>query len=168
LLKVIEHQFGWALAIPIHDPEERRYYWYKSAENEEPRFGERNVEGGEDLTVDVVGDVLALQAALRKVKPEALVDEVLLAHPEMRPILTRVWAARNMAYHTPWANSTSSSFSPVDAMRIVLAGFKGLEKLYPISQRWVRAVMMQGAPTAAEVKAGTDESWAYPELPGQP
>jgi hypothetical protein len=164
-LHVLEQQFGWALSIPLDEPEERRYVWYKSAEHEEPRFGVRTEEHGEDLTVDVVGDVQSLHRALTTAPADARVGDVLLDRPELRPIVARIWAAREMAYHTPWANSTSSSFSAVDAIRIVLAGFKGLEKLYPMSERWVRAVMMQGAPTTDEVAAGTEESWVYPGLP---
>lgn len=165
LLEVLSQHFGWALRVPLDDPDDRYYFWYKSAEHEEPRLGVRGEETGEDLTIDVVGDAQALAAVLRGVLSELPVSRVLVAHPELRPMLRRVWASRQLRYHTPYMNSTERSFSSVHPMRLVLSGLKGLEKLYPMSDKWVRSVMMQGAPLADEVAAGVDEDWMYPERP---
>jgi hypothetical protein len=62
-------------------------------------------------------------------------------------------------------NIAAAGFQPVEVMRFVLGSLFGLDKLYAKSERWVRAVMMQGAPTAAEIAAGCDEDWFYPPRP---
>jgi hypothetical protein len=165
VLAVLEREFGWALAMPADDPDERYFFWYKSEENEEPRLGVRGMELGEDLTIDTVGDAHALAAALRSVPPSTTLAEVLLRHPGTRAMAERVWAAGSQSYHTPHMNSIARSFWPIESIRTVLSGLYGLEKLGPMSDLWVRAVMMQGAPTAAEVAAGVSEDWMYPARP---
>jgi hypothetical protein len=165
LLDVLEREFGWALAIPADDPGERWYFWYKSEENEEPRLGVRGEEEGEDLTIDIVADSHSLAAALRSVPPRTPLAQVLLRHASERAMAERVWASRNQRYHTPHLNSIARSFWPIDPIRTVLSGLYGLEKLGPMSDLWVRAVMMQGAPTAPEIAAGAPEDWMYPARP---
>jgi hypothetical protein len=167
LLETLERHFGWALGIPVDAPEERHFFWYKSEEHEEPRLGVRGEESGDDHTIDVVADVHALAAALQAEPAGESVGRVLLRHPELRPIAQRAWAARAHPYHTPHMNSIARSFSPVDPMRVVLSGLKGLEKLYPMSDRWVRSLMLQGAPLADELAAGADPLWVYPPLPSR-
>jgi hypothetical protein len=165
LLDLLEREFGWALAIPVDDPDERHFFWYKSEEHEEPRLGVRGEEVGDDLTIDTVGDAHALAAALRSVPRGTALAEVLLRHPGDRAMAERVWAAGRCRYHTPHVNSVARSFSPVESIRAVLSGFYGLEKLHPMSDRWVRAVMMQGAPTVAEIAEGASDDWMYPAGP---
>jgi hypothetical protein len=168
LSDVLQREFDWALSIPYESPDERYYIWYKSEENEEPRLAVRGAEVGHDLTVNVVGDAHALSDALASETPDTTLAQFLLRHPELRPMVRRVWMARNMRYHTPHMNSSSRGYSPVDAMRFVLSGLYGVEKMYPLSDRWVRSVMMQGAPTATELAAGADEDWLYPSLADVP
>ena len=165
LREVVERRFGWALAIPAGDTEERYFFWYKSEEHEEPRLGVRGEESGDDQTIDVVGDIHELAAALRAEPSGGSVGRLLLRRPDLRPIAQRAWAAREQAYHTPHVNSIARSFSPVHPMRLVLSGLKGLEKLYPMSDRWVRSLLLQGAPLADDVAAGADSLWLYPPLP---
>jgi hypothetical protein len=165
MLELLEREFGWALASPADDPDERYFFWYKSEENEEPRLGVRGMEFGEDLTIDTVGDAHRLAAALRSLPSETPLAEVLLRNPGTRQMAERTWAAGGQRYHTPHLNSIARSFWPIDSIRTVLSGLYGLEKLGPMSDLWVRAVMMQGAPTAVEIAAGTSEDWMYPARP---
>ena len=46
LRALIEQHYGWALAIDFSRPAANHFFWYRSAEKEEPRLGERFAERG--------------------------------------------------------------------------------------------------------------------------
>ena len=64
-------------------------------------------------------------------------------------------------------NMFDRDFVPINLGRFVLWALKGLEKPSPKNDIWIRGVLLQGAPTALEVGAGTTDDWIFPRLPQQ-
>lgn len=53
LKRLIQTNYDWAFQYDFSDPDEVKYFWYRSKEKEEPRMGERGVEPGEELELPV-------------------------------------------------------------------------------------------------------------------
>jgi hypothetical protein len=170
LRALLQEQYAWALGVDLEDEGAYRYFWYKSVEAEEPRRGIRGggVEGF-DLGLDLPGDAQRLDAALADCPEDMDVATFLLENPQHRSAVTRIQGLRGVSYHSVHANAMGDDFVPAHVIRLFNASMYGLDKTRDVEfshNRWVRGVMFHGAPSAAEISAGTDPDWAFPPEPG--
>ena len=161
----IERHYGWALAIEFGARPAQHYFWYRSAEKEEPRLGERFTEPGAELEtrLGVARDAAALHRRLASSAWEASesVAAFLLAEPQWRAVVKRVQLAERAPYGEIRDNLLGRDCLPIDMLRCKLSFF-GAIKFDPKSDRWTRITMYQGAPTFAELDPTTADGWAVP------
>ncbi len=165
-LKVlIEDHYNWALSIDYTDSAAQHYFWYRSAEKEEPRFGERFNEPGARLEtpIGVARDVSALHEAVCAACSEndVSVAEFLIAQPKWRRITTRVQSLSGYPYAEIHDNLIGADCRPIDMLRCKLSIF-GAGKFDPKSDRWTRVNFFQGAPLRDELDDPDALDWAFP------
>lgn len=169
LKALIEAAYGWALPVDYADRRERHVFWYRSAEKDEPRLGERFNEPGQELELPLgIGFMAAgLHRALTSLSPQALdlpVGEFLLANPEWRGIARRIQSLVALPYAEIRDNTLSERCHPIDLLRCKLSIF-GAAKFDPKSDRWTRITLFQGAPTIGELALPEADDWAFPCFP---
>jgi len=169
LKALIERAYGWALPSNYDDPKERHFFWYRSAEKDEPRLGERFNEPGAELELPLgIGFMAArLHRALARLPQPALVASVaefLLENPEWRGILRRIQSLAHLPYGEIQDNTLGERCLPVDLLRCKLSIF-GAAKFDPKSDRWTRITLFQGAPTLEELSEPDADDWAFPYFP---
>jgi len=165
LRELIEQHYGWALLIDFTQPSAQHYFWYRSAEKEEPRLGERCNEPGAELEMrlGVARTVQALHRVLAQADPTEPVAAFLLRQPEWRHITWRVQTIAHYPYGEIHANLLAADCLPIDLLRCKLAFF-GAIKFDPKSDRWTRITMYQGAPGFSELNLSNADSWFLPVL----
>lgn len=162
----VHGEYRWALRVDMAAPSARHYFWYKSAEAEEPRRGERDgVVPGVDLALDLPGDAQRLDADLVAVPERTSVAAFLARYPAHRWTVQRLQGLAGLAYHSPRMNMLDRAFVPAHVIRLVNASFYGLEKTQDVSERWVRGIIHHGAPLPEEIAGGTTDDWMYPPAP---
>lgn len=163
---IIRRDYQWVFQFDMSRPSARHYFWYKSAEAEEPR---RGVCGGEvtgvDLAVDVAGDIQRLDADLAGVPEDCTVAWFLARHPEHRAAVQRMQSLRECMYHSPHMNVLAENFIPAHLIRMIIGPIYGLEKLKDVSERWVRGIIFHGAPIGEDLPDAATEDWIYPPEP---
>ena len=169
LKALIERAYDWALPPDYDDPKERHFFWYRSAEKDEPRLGERFSEPGAELELPLgVGFMAArLHRALTRLPRTALtasVAEFLLENPEWRGILRRIQSLAHLPYGEIRDNTLGERCLPIDLLRCKLSIF-GAAKFDPKSDRWTRITLFQGAPTIEELGEPDADDWAFPYFP---
>lgn len=169
LQRLIERQYDWALGIRHGGAEARHFFWYLSAEKEEPRLGERFNEPGADreLPVGIGLMVSELHRAVRARATEAPDEPValfLMRYPRWRGIVRRVQALSALPYAEIRDNLIGADCRPVDLLRCKLAIF-GASKFDPKSDRWTRITLFQGAPPIEELGDPGADDWLFPCLP---
>ncbi len=166
LKALIERAYGWALPPDYENPRERHVFWYRSAEKDEPRLGERFNEPGAERELPLgIGFMAArLHRALARL-PEAArsarVAEFLLENPQWRGILRRIQSLAPLPYGEIRDNTLSDRCLPIDLLRCKLSIF-GAAKFDPKSDRWTRITLFQGAPTLEELGEPDADDWAFP------
>jgi hypothetical protein len=168
LQRLIEQAYGWALGIDYADPKARHFFWYRSAEKDEPRLGERFNEPGAERELPLGIGLMAasLHGELAGSTPEQLntsVGEFLLAHPQWRGILRRIQSLASLPYAEIHDNLLGRECLPVDLLRCKLSIF-GAAKFDPKSDRWTRITLFQGAPTIEELNSPGADDWAFPRF----
>lgn len=165
LAAAIERNYRWALAVDFAAPEAQHFFWYRSAEKEEPRLGERFNEPGAELEtrLGVARDVAALHRRLASGPwdPAESVAAFLLCEPQWRYIVKRVQLAERAPYGEIRDNLLGEGCLPIDILRCKLSFF-GAIKFDPKSDRWTRITLYQGAPAFAELDRANADSWAVP------
>ncbi len=166
LRSLIERAYGWALGTDYADPQARHFFWYRSAEKDEPRLGERFEEPGAERELPIGIGLMAasLHNELERLAPEqrkTSVGEFLLAHPRWRGILRRVQSLAELPYAEIRDNLLGSDCLPVDLLRCKLSIF-GAGKFDPKSDRWTRITLFQGAPTIEALGGPEADDWAFP------
>lgn len=163
LRTLIEQYYVWALDIDFTQPHTQHYFWYRSAEKEEPRLGERWHEPGAELEMrlTIARDVQALYHILTQADPTDSVAVFLLQHPEWRHITHRVQTIQHYPYGEIRENLLASDCLPIDLLRCKLAFF-GAIKFDPKSDRWTRITLYQGAPRFAELNSVNADDWFLP------
>ncbi len=164
LKAAIERDYDWALAIDFAEPRAQHYFWYRSAEKEEPRLGERFSEPGAELEtrLGIARDVKALHETLTSLDaPDEPVAALLLRQPEWRYVVKRIQLAEGALYGEIRDNLLDAACLPIDILRCKLSFF-GAIKFDPKSDRWTRITMYQGAPVFAELDAARADDWAFP------
>jgi hypothetical protein len=160
LRAVLEEHFGWALALDLHGPGKREFFWYRSEENGENRRGERSVDVGieRETFIDVAGMVRRLHDFLASVPDEVSVGRFLLEEPEHALSVARVQLAVEAPYSELRASVCDADFLASNGIRCFLSVL-GIELPTPHSGRWVRGLFFRGAPLPTDLAAGREGEW---------
>jgi hypothetical protein len=169
LRRLIEQCYGWALDYDFRRPGSRYYFWYRSAEKEEPRLGERDrAQGaGHEMPLDIarqVSDCHAALCAFMEHATAARVVDFLLAEPAQRGVVRRIQTVSACRYGEIRANLIGRDCVPIHLLRCKLSFF-GASKFDPRSDRWVRITLFQGAPLADELGGDPEFDWFLPVMP---
>lgn len=167
LREIIRKQYQWAFQYDFTKPESRHYFWYRSAEKEEPRIGERGVDPGDELymPMNIAEQVQQLATEIEVCDDDLKVAAFLLKKPELRGIVRRIQSLDGLEYGEIQANLTGKDLLPVYLLRCKLAIY-GAERYDPKSNRWVRITLFQGAPLVEEIGTTSfEDDWFYPLLP---
>ena len=163
----IEKNYAWALEFDFSEPDSEYFFWYVSAEKEEPRLGERYNEPGAEveMPIGIARDVSRLHCVLCKFTVEYLeqttVAEFLLAHPKFRFIITRIHSLIDYPYAEIQDNLLAADCLPINLLRCKLATF-GATRFDPKSDLWTRITLFQGAPLVDELERPDADDWAFP------
>ncbi|MDX1432517.1 MAG: hypothetical protein R3286_08710 [Gammaproteobacteria bacterium] len=169
LRELLERRYDWALALDFSRPGAEHYFWYYSADKEEPRLGERARDPGaeREMGVDIARGVNRLHRELAALDAGALslsVAEFLMRHPRWRGLVQRVQSLRDCDYAEVRDNLLDASCMPIDLLRCKLSIF-GASKFDPKSDRWTRITLFQGAPLADELDRPDADDWCFPIMP---
>jgi len=166
LRRILHDEYGWAMTMDVDSAAARRHVWYKSENAEEPRRGPwEEVEWAYNLGLDLPRLVQELDRALADTLPETSVARFLMSEPRFRSIVARVQTLAGHAYHSPHMNIMSDDFIPVHIVRLMNVAIHGIDKTRDFLGRNIRGVLFHGAPTPADLIAGADPDWFYPEEP---
>ncbi len=164
---LLERNYAWTRNYDFAAPQRSSYYWYSSADSEEPRRAQREgmAAGTVEHSTDVARRVNALAADLEHFPAEASVAEFLLAHPAHRFAAERIQQTSGYVYPDLQDNLLDAEFLPLSTQRFQLATY-GMNNFSPQSTDWVRVTLFSGAPRVAEVMNGTDDDdWLFPLAP---
>ena len=166
LRALIERAYGWALRTDYGPKQARQFFWYRSAEKDEPRLGERFNEPGAELELPIGIGLMAavLHQRLSQLSPSqqsTSTGEFLLAEPRWRGIARRIQSLADLPYAEIHDNLLGHECLPVDMLRCKLSIF-GAAKFDPKSDRWTRITLFQGAPMLEELAAPGADDWAFP------
>jgi hypothetical protein len=167
LSRIIERDYQWALAKRASRGDDEHYFWYRSAEKEEPRLGVRTQEPGAELEMplDIARQVRRLRDSLSRYSEGGMnAAAFVCAHPEHRSIVRRVQSLAGRAYGEIHENLLARDMLPIDLMRAKLAMF-GASKFDPKSNLWVRVTLFQGAPLIDDLAADMVDDWIFPCAP---
>lgn len=174
LRQLIEQRCAWALSFDERNPDHSYWFWYRSAEKEEPRLGVRQEESGADREMP-----LAIGPRIRRCydrlasfvaqSPVALVVDFLLAHPDQKECVRRIQTMVHTPYGEIRANLWHRDLKPMHLLRTKLSFF-GASRFDPKSDRWVRVTLFQGAPLFRELgsaaqSVATLDDWSFPLEP---
>jgi len=168
----IETHYDWALAIDFEHPDAEYFFWYRSAEKEEPRLGVRAEEPGVDreMPLDVARGVRrchdAVQAYRHVHGDRATVIDFLIDRPGFKAIVRRIQAMSQTTYGEIRANLLDRGMLPMHLLRCKLSFF-GVTKFDPRSSRWVRITLFQGAPLVEDIGGDFDDDWFLPAMPSR-
>jgi hypothetical protein len=163
LRHLIETRYAWALAIDYADRRQRHLFWYRSAEKDEPRLGERFNEPGAELELPLgIGRIAAsLHRALADLPAELKLGPFLLENPRWRGIVRRIQSLAPLPYGEIEDNLLGAECLPIYLLRCKLSIF-GAGKFDPKSDRWTRITLFQGAPAIDELTAPDADDWSFP------
>ncbi|WP_218002844.1 hypothetical protein [Paraburkholderia oxyphila] len=166
LRSLVERDYRWALTQPQTQRDDTHFFWYRSAEKEEPRLGMRAEEPGaaRELPLDIARQILRLHARLQEAHDDAGVAAFVAEHPEFRAIVRRVQSLAGRVYGEIRENLLARDMLPIDLMRAKLSMF-GASKFDPKSNLWVRVTLFQGAPTLDDLAPDMIDDWLFPCVP---
>lgn len=166
LREIVERDYAWAFEFDFDDPDETRYFWYVSANSEEPRRGVRGEVPGEEheQPFDIARQLQLLHEDLAETPDDASVAAFLLEHPWHRGIVERIQTYHHLPYSEVHTNLLGANFVPLYLQKFKLAMY-GMENYNPKSTDWVRVTLMQGAPRADDVAEGEEGDWIFPLKP---
>lgn len=172
LIGRIESSCDWALAIDFEQENEQYWFWYRSAEKEEPRLGVRAEEPGADreMPLDVARQIRRCHDRVRAFRDtrggDLMVVEFLLEYPGLKAIVRRIQCMSETTFGEIRANLLQRDLLPMHLLRCKLAFF-GASKFDPRSDRWVRITLFQGAPLVDEIGQPFTDDWFMPLMPGR-
>jgi len=169
LRELIERQYAWALAYDFGHVEAEHFFWYRSAEKEEPRLGMRAEEPGaeKEMQLGIARNLQRCHAALRehlREQPQALTAHFLIAQPAFKGTVRRLQAMAHTPYGEIRANLLAQDMLPIHLLRCKLAFF-GAGKFDPKSSRWVRITLFQGAPLVSDIGQPFEDDWNFAVMP---
>ncbi|MFJ4158152.1 hypothetical protein ACIPZF_25580 [Pseudomonas sp. NPDC089752] len=169
LRELIERHYAWALAYDFNDAQTEHFFWYRSAEKEEPRLGQRREEPGaeKEMQLGIARNIQRCHAALLThlhTQPQALTAHFLIAQPAFKGTVRRLQGMALSSYGEIRANLLDRDMLPIHLLRCKLAFF-GAGKFDPKSSRWVRITLFQGAPLVSEIGQPFDDDWNFAVMP---
>lgn len=169
LCDLIESEYRWALDYNLSGTEANHFFWYRSAEKEEPRLGERAMEPGaeKEMQLGIAHNIQRCHRALlayREQHPRQLTAHFLLALPQFKGTVCRLQGMARCAFGEIRANLMDRSMLPIHLLRCKLAFF-GAGKFDPKSSRWVRITLFQGAPLVSEIGQPFPDDWNFAVMP---
>lgn len=166
LREIVERDYAWALEFDFDDPDETHYFWYISANSEEPRRDVRGAVPGEEheQPFDIARQLQRLHEDLREIPDDSSVATFLLKHPQHRGIVERIQTFHHLSYGEVHTNLLGAGFLPLHLQKFKLAMY-GMENYSPKSTDWLRVTLMQGAPRADDVAEGKEGDWIFPLKP---
>ncbi|SHE79474.1 hypothetical protein SAMN02745148_01176 [Modicisalibacter ilicicola DSM 19980] len=175
LKQLIDTHYDWALNEDYDAPDACYWFWYRSAEKEEPRLGMRHAEPGQEkeMPLAIAPRVRKAYEALSRFleeHPRALVVEFLIANPRHKEVVRRIQSMADTPYGEIRANLWHRDMKPMHLLRTKLSFF-GASRFDPKSDRWVRITLFQGAPLVEELNAEPVDlidfdDWSFPLEPG--
>ncbi|WP_236237516.1 hypothetical protein [Pseudomonas faucium] len=169
LRELIEQHYAWALAYDFSDVQAEHFFWYRSAEKEEPRLGMRHQEPGaeKEMQLGIARNIQRCHSALLAhlgTQPQALTAHFLIAQPGLKGTVRRLQGMARTAYGEIRANLLAEGMLPIHLLRCKLAFF-GAGKFDPKSSRWVRITLFQGAPLVADIGQPYTDDWNFAVMP---
>ncbi len=162
LAKLIAEHYRWTEAHDFDNAESTGYFWYYSADSQEPRRGVRGRDPGVELEmpIDVARSVRALADDLKLVPTDTTIAAFLLQRPWHRAAVDRICGLADVHYGEARVNPLSSDFLPLELQRFQLAAY-GMENFSPQSTDWLRVTLFSGAPRVDDVANGVDDDWLF-------
>jgi len=169
LKALIERNCDWAIARSYDGREARHFFWYRSAEKDEPRLGERFSEPGADKEQPLgigflVASLYAELCGLDGATLDQPVAAFLLGRPRWRGIVRRIQSLADCPYGEVRDNLLGQDCLAVDLLRCKLSIF-GAGKFDPKSDRWTRITLFQGAPLLEGLDDPAADDWSFPYFP---
>lgn len=169
LRELIEQHYAWALAYDFSAVQAEHFFWYRSAEKEEPRLGMRHQEPGaeKEMQLGIARNIQRCHSALLAhlgTQPQALTAHFLIAQPGFKGTVRRLQGMARTAYGEIRANLLAEGMLPIHLLRCKLAFF-GAGKFDPKSSRWVRITLFQGAPLVADIGQPFTDDWNFAVMP---
>lgn len=159
---LVRDSYLWVDQLAQRGDTDRKYFWYRSAENGENRRGERELDPGVDFEtfIDVAGAIRDLTAAMRPHSADETVGRFLLQHPEFALVVGRIQLTTRMPYSEIRSNLVSGDFRPSELIHYFLTCL-GMNETTPVSDLWVRGVFFAGVPVDGFLDGLL---FGYPEL----
>lgn len=169
LKTIISQNYGWALEIDFRDRPHSQWFWYSSADKEEPRLGNRFEEPGQEKErpLTIARDMTCLYAGIHNFLDQnaaATVIDYLIANPAERGLIKRVQSLAHLPYAEIQDNLIGADCLPIDLLRCKLSFF-GASKFDPRSNLWVRITLFQGAPLVSDIGKPFADDWFWPVAP---
>ncbi|MFD2191915.1 hypothetical protein [Pistricoccus aurantiacus] len=174
LKQLIDTHYHWALAEDFSSREARYWFWYSSAEKEEPRLGVRDEEPGAEKETPLaiaprVRHTYDILCGFLENNPGSQVVDFLLNHPRHKDIVRRIQTMAETPFGEIRANLWHRDMKPMHLLRTKLSFF-GASRFDPKSDRWVRITLFQGAPLVEELNAepwdlNDFDDWSFPLEP---
>lgn len=169
LKQEIINRYAWAIQIDFSNPKAQHYFWYRSAEKEEPRLGERLLEPGaeKEQHIGIGRSVASLYQQLLTLPDEQQSQSVihfLLAYPQFKGIVRRIQSLTDCPYAEVQSNLIGAECLPIHLLRCKLSFF-GASKFDPKSILWTRITLFQGAPLVADLSRPFRDDWCFPCAP---
>jgi len=165
----IEEHYDWALALDFTPQSSLGTFWYRSAEKEEPRLGQRYNEPGaeKEMMMCIARDVQQCYEDVEKYIRDAgdkTTAFFAFNHPDHRYIIRRIQTMSATRYGEVRANLLDDDVLPIHLLRCKLSFF-GVGKFDPRSKMWVRNTMFQGAPLISDIGEDFGDHWCFPIRP---
>ena len=174
LITLLETQYDWAIDGSYEASREKFWFWYKSAEKEEPRLGRRGVDSGaeKELPLAIAPSLKQLHVELTAFtdnNPDGSVIEFLLANPEQLETVRRAQTMASTNYGEIRSNLWAESMKPMHLLRAKLS-FLGANRFDPKGDLWVRVTFFQGSPLIEDLTQDADSSawsdhWSFALAP---
>jgi hypothetical protein len=171
--ELIERNYSWVMEVDFEAQSARALFWYRSAEKEEPRIGQRFEEPGADLEMRLGFGyaVYRLLTTLAGMSPRELektnVAQFLMVNPQWRQTVRRVQSLNEAPYGEVRDNVLDAECRPIDLLRCKLSIF-GASKFDPKSLLWTRIALFQGAPILSALDSPDVDDWAFPVIASEP
>ncbi|WP_132746479.1 hypothetical protein [Scopulibacillus darangshiensis] len=167
LMTIIQSQYSWVFQFDFTKKEEKYYFWYRSAEKEEPRIGIRGSDPGEayEMEMNIAEDIQNLYDTLiHYPDTQNYVSLFLLKYPRFRNTVRRIQSLEGLEFAEIRGNLQNKGMLPIQLMRCKLSLF-GADRFDPKSNKWVRITLYQGAPLISDLTETCDDHWAFPLIP---
>ena len=156
LISLLETRYAWALCEDYESPQAQHWFWYKSAEKEEPRLGRRGVDSGleKELPLAIGPSLKQLHESLAQFavsNPSATVIDFLLKHPALMATVRRAQTMAETNYGEIRSNLWAESMKPMHLLRAKLS-FLGANRFDPKGDLWVRVTFFQGSPLIEDLR----------------